>query len=109
MVTPLNIHTDVARRGLLWSLIASSDVPLVPLDGTITVIVASDSFSRIFELEPSAVSGKRISELGKGEWNVPQLISLLEAIASGAAEVQAYELELTPMGQIRGHWCSMHA
>ena len=98
MVTPLNIHPDVARRSFVWSLIASSDVPLVLLDGNITVIVASDSFCRMFELEPSTVSGKRISDLGTGEWNVPQLISLLEATASGAAEVQAYELNFNHDG-----------
>jgi len=40
-----------------------------------------------------------MAELGQGEWNVPQLISLLEATASGVAEVHAYELSLARTGQ----------
>jgi two-component sensor histidine kinase len=45
------------------------------------------------------VTGNRLSALGQGEWDVPQLNSLLEGTAAGAAEVHAYEFDLNRDGQ----------
>ena len=74
---------------LLLAVIHSSSVPLVLLDGVFTVIAASDSFSRAFALDPLAVEGRKLTELGAGEWNVPQLNSLLTATATGHARIEA--------------------
>jgi hypothetical protein len=41
----------------------------------------------------------RFAELGGGEWNVPQLLSLLSATATGAAEIHAYEMDLAQPGE----------
>lgn len=78
---------------LAMALVASSEAPLVLLDGELRVIAASNSFHRIFEVAPDVVD-RTLVDVGKGEWNVPQLVSLLQATASGAAAIDAYEMDL---------------
>jgi len=79
---------------LALAIVGSSATPLVLLDGGMRVIAASRSFCDAFGLDPGHVAGRFFHELGTGEWNVPQLESLLGATASGFAEVQAYEMDI---------------
>lgn len=79
---------------LALAVVASSATPLVMLDGEMRVIAASRSFCEAFGVDPDRATGRLFHELGTGEWNVPQLKSLLSATASGYAEVEAYELDL---------------
>jgi two-component sensor histidine kinase len=75
------------------ALIASSQAPLVLLDDELIVVAASRSFARIFEVQPDP-AGARLADLGEGEWNVPQLNSLLRATVAGIAAIDAYEMDL---------------
>lgn len=99
MVAEFSVHAETAALSLMLAVIGSSDAPLVLLDGNLKVIAASASFCRVFQIDPASVPGKRIAALGQGEWDVPQLNSLLEGTASGAAEVHAYEFDLNRDGQ----------
>lgn len=38
--------------------------------------------------------GARLADLGEGEWNVPQLNSLLRATVAGVASIDSYEMDL---------------
>ncbi|NEI97839.1 PAS domain-containing protein [Rhizobium leguminosarum] len=76
------------------AVILSSDTPLLMIDGSLAVLAASSSFCRAFQINPASVNGRQMSELGSGEWDVPQLDSLLKATASGFAEVSGYEMRL---------------
>ncbi len=91
---PSNPGPDAAALSLVLAVIASSETPLLLLDGDLNVVAASASFCRAFKIDPPSVAGKRLPELGGGEWNVPQFVSLLEATASGAVAVDRYEMEL---------------
>ena len=86
-------------NSLALALIASSDAPILLLDGDLTVIAASASFSRNFQIDPLAVPGCSMFALGDGEWDVKQLRSLLRATLSGAAAVDAYEMDLNRPGR----------
>ena len=79
---------------LALALVASSDAPILLLDGDLTVIAASDSFARAFQVNPTQIAGVSLFALGSGEWDVPQLRSLLKATLSGAADIAAYEMDL---------------
>lgn len=79
-------------------MVAFSTSPLILLDGALSVIAASLSFCRAFGIDPASAPGRPLLELGKGEWNVPQLASLLRATASGDAAIEAYEMDLKPKG-----------
>ncbi|NIJ34058.1 sensor histidine kinase [Sphingomonas oligoaromativorans] len=86
-------HPDVARD-LALAILASSAAPALLLDGELTVISGSTSFYRAFGLEPPNVAGQPLFKLGAGEWDVPQLRSLLSATLSGHARIEAYEMDL---------------
>ena len=83
---------------LTLALVASSDAPILLLDGNLTVIAASESFARTFQVDPAAIGGRSMFTLGDGEWDVRQLRSLLRVTLSGAAAVDAYEMDLTRPG-----------
>ena len=80
------------------ALISSSFAPLLLLNEDLTVIAASDSFCRAFDLDKAEVSGRPMAELGNGEWNVPQLNSLLKATVAGNAAIDHYEMDLQRSG-----------
>jgi len=97
MADPRPIRPVVADS-LALALVASSDAPIVLLDGALVVVSASASFSRAFQVDPASAAGASLFALGKGEWDVPQLRSLLKATLSGAADVEAYEMDLIRPG-----------
>jgi len=86
---------DEAALNLALAVVASSDAPLLLLDGKLIVIAASTSFCRAFQIDPAKVAGRKIFTLGKGEWDAPRLRSLLRATLSGVAKIDRYEMELT--------------
>jgi len=90
--------SDVALN-LGLALIATSTAPLLLLDRDLTVIAGSKSFCKAFQIDPATVPGSRLENIGAGEWNVPQLSSLLNATASGYAEIEGYEMDLLREGQ----------
>jgi two-component sensor histidine kinase len=86
-------------QSLALAMVAASEAPVLLLDGDLTVIAASASFCRSFEIEPAETSGLPVFELGSGEWNVRQLRALLKAVGSGMADVPAYEMRLAREGR----------
>lgn len=95
IVTRLHEHAD----NMSIALISSSFTPLLLLKEDLTVIAASDSFCRAFDLKKNEVNGRPLPDLGAGEWNVPQLISLLKATIAGKAAIDIYEMELVREGK----------
>ena len=76
------------------ALVVSSSTPLILLDEQLHVQAASGSFCRSFSIDCDSVVGKQLFALGNGEWDIPQLRSLLTATAAGNAAIDAYELDL---------------
>jgi len=93
MTLRIPVPASVAES-LMLAMIASSDAPLLLLDGDLAVIAASNSFGRSFHIDSAAAPGRTIFELGSGEWDLPKLRSLLSATASGHAAVEAYEIDV---------------
>jgi two-component sensor histidine kinase len=84
---------------LALALVASSNAPVLLLDGALTIVAASASFCHAFQIDPTECSNRPLSELGAGEWNRPQLISLLKATSDGHADIAAYEMDLERAGR----------
>ena len=89
-----------AADSLALAVIASSNAPVLLLDGALGVVAASDSFCDAFRIDPDRVAGQALVALGDGEWNVPQLGSLLRATAASAAHIDAYEMDLKRPGKV---------
>lgn len=84
---------------LAMALVESSKSPLLLLDDDAVVVGASASFCNTFNLDPAIIANRKLADLGGGEWDVPQLNSLLRATISGAAEIDAYEMDLVREGK----------
>jgi two-component sensor histidine kinase len=84
---------------LAMALVESSKAPLLLLDDDVVVIGASTSFCNTFNLDPTTIANRKLADLGVGEWDVPQLNSLLLATIAGAAEIDAYEMDLVRDGK----------
>ena len=93
--TPLSSETSA---GLALALIASSQTPLLLLDDRFAVVSASASFCSAYDVDPGDIEGLPLSTIGSGEWDVPQLQSLLRATITGNATVEAYEMNLVREG-----------
>jgi hypothetical protein len=63
------------------------------LDRELRVVAASRSFYRTFAAEPQETQGRRLYELGDGQWNIPGLREVLEDIIPKHRTVEAYEVE----------------
>jgi two-component sensor histidine kinase len=98
MVDPMPLPNETVTS-LAMALIESSKAPLLLLDDDVLVIGASTSFCNTFNLDPATIANRRLVDLGAGEWDVPQLNSLLRATIAGAAEIDAYEMDLVREGK----------
>jgi two-component system CheB/CheR fusion protein len=54
--------------------------PILILNKDFRVMMASDSFYRMFQVDPRDTEKKLVFELGNGQWNIPALRKLLEDI-----------------------------
>ena len=85
------------------AMLEASTAPLVLLDGDLMVLGASRSFWSAFELDAAVAVNASFFALGDGQWNIPQLRSLLETTLSGAAQIDAYDLEMRSAGREPRH------
>lgn len=90
---------DETVTSLAMALLESSKAPLLLLDDDVVVIGASSSFCNMFNLDPATIANRKLADVGAGEWDVPQLNSLLLATIAGAAEIDAYEMDLVREGK----------
>lgn len=90
-------QTDAALS-LSRALMNTSHLPLLLFDGDLRVVSATPSFCANFDLASDQTSGRTLSELGAGEWNIPQLRTLLENALSDESEMGDYETDLLRPG-----------
>jgi two-component sensor histidine kinase len=83
-----------AGISLAKALIDTSPLPLLLLDGDLRVVTASPSFCAAFEIAATAVEGRMLVDIGDGEWNLPELASLLGNTLSGEEDMGPYETDL---------------
>jgi two-component system, chemotaxis family, CheB/CheR fusion protein len=58
--------------------VATARAPLPVLDADLRVQTANRPFYDIFQVSPAETEGRRLFDLGTGEWNIPALRRLLE-------------------------------
>jgi len=67
--------------------------PLVVLDQHLTILTASQSFYRSFSMTPEKTEGLRFYDIGNGQWNIPELRTLLRKIVHEDTTVEGFEVE----------------
>jgi two-component sensor histidine kinase len=67
--------------------------PLIVLDGTLCIQNASRSFFETFKVDRDETIGRHIYELGNGQWDIPELRTLLREVIPKSTAVINYEVE----------------
>jgi len=81
-VKPLDI-VETVREGILV------------LDPDLTIRFANRSFCQIFAVAPEETVGRKLHEIGDGQWDLPKLRSALDTVISGrnGSTIEAFEFE----------------
>ena len=79
-------------RKYTMTLIESAREPIIVLDGSLRVINANNAFYRKFFVGPEETEGRFIYELGRGQWNLPKLRTLLEDILPAHSRIDDFEV-----------------
>jgi hypothetical protein len=66
---------------------------LLILDSQLHVKAASESFYGALKVGPDQTLGKRLADLGNGQWNIPALLALLNELPNVDGEFDDVEVE----------------
>lgn len=66
--------------------------PLLVLDEKVRVVTANESFCRCFKVSARQTVNRPLYELGKGDWNIPELRSLLEDVLPRKSVFKNFEV-----------------
>lgn len=84
---------DVALS-LTLAIVTSSPAPLLLLDGELTIIAASTSFCSVFGADAAQLTGQPLYALDEGQWDNPQLRSLMTTTLAGDGAADAHDINL---------------
>ena len=79
-VNPLDL-VETIREGILV------------LEPDLTIRFANRSFCHTFAVAPEHTVGRKLYEIGNGQWDIPKLRTSLETIISGRKTIEAFEVE----------------
>ena len=88
----------LAARQLFESIVDTLREPLLVLDGELTVVAASASFYKRFQVTKEGTVGRRLYDLGNGQWNIPALRELLGSILPWQRTVEGFAVDLALPG-----------
>ena len=88
----LQASTQLARE-LAEGIVNTVVEPLLVLDGSLQVISASRSFYQHFQVAAGQTVGRKIYDLGNGQWDIPALRELLENILPQNRVMDGYVVE----------------
>ncbi len=83
----------MAARDYAEAIVETVREPLLVLNQDLRVITANHSFYDTFQVAPVETEQHLIFELGNGQWDIPQLRSLLEEILASNTQFQDFEVE----------------
>jgi chemotaxis protein methyltransferase CheR len=89
-VTPFAAVPDAAT--LANAIVDTVRDPLLVLDNDLRIVAASRAFYQTFHLVDKDVRDRLIYEIDDGQWNIPELRTILETIAKDHATVEGYEV-----------------
>ncbi len=72
--------------------------PLMVLDAVLRVRSANQAFYRLFGMDPDQTVGRPLYDLGRGEWNIPDLRRLIDEILPKDRQFQDVEVAFGPAG-----------
>ncbi|MHB8866669.1 MAG: PAS domain-containing protein, partial [Pirellulaceae bacterium] len=92
---PVEDIQDDDIQGYAQDIVDTVREPLLILDGSLRVQSANRAFYRTFHVSPGETEGRLIYELGNGQWDIPNLRTLLEDVVSKSTVFDDFEVEHT--------------
>jgi PAS domain S-box-containing protein len=81
------------NRQLTQSIVDTIRDPLVVLEENMTIVTASKAFLTMFGITEAETQGRRVSELGQRQWDVPALRYLMEKVLPENKPIESFEIE----------------
>ncbi|HEV7691324.1 MAG TPA: PAS domain-containing protein [Hyphomonadaceae bacterium] len=78
---------------LTQSIVDTIRDPLVVLESDMTVVTASEAFLKMFGITQAEARGRRVSELGQHQWDVPALRHLMDKVLPENKPFENFEIE----------------
>ncbi|MBI2714083.1 MAG: response regulator [Rhizobiales bacterium] len=78
---------------LTQSIVDTIRDPLVVLEHDMTIVMASKAFLTMFGITETETHGRRVSELGQHQWDVPALRHLMEKVLPENKPIESFEIE----------------
>ena len=78
---------------LTQSIVDTVRDPLVVLEDDMTIVTASKAFLTMFGVTEAETHGRRVSELGQHQWDVPALRHLMEKVLPENKPIESFEIE----------------
>ncbi|BCL35778.1 CheR family methyltransferase [Nostoc sp. MS1] len=86
-----NVSLERARN-YAETIIETVQIPLVVLDADLRVNAANRAFYETFQVSEAETIHTLLFELGNGQWDIPELRSMLNGILAGELAVQDFEV-----------------
>ena len=80
-------------RNYAEAIVETVQIPLLVLDADLRVNTANRAFCDTFQVAVPETEQVLLFELGNGQWDIPQLRSLLKEILASSRQVQNFEVE----------------
>src|SRR4029077_16576672 len=93
VLTLVDVDTLRRARQYAQSIVATVREPLVVLDAELRVRPGSRSFYQTFRHTPTATENRVLYDLGEGQWDIPELRQLMEAVLREDRAFEDYEME----------------
>ena len=85
-------YQTLSRLIALKGIIATIREPLLVLDETFRIKMASRSFYQTFRVTPALTEGRLLYEIGNGQWDIPELRVLLDDVLSKEKAIENFEI-----------------
>ena len=92
-LTSIKLGLAEKARILAEGIVDTVAEPLIVLDSDLKVVSASRSFYTHFRVKADETVGRRLYELGNGQWDTPALRQLLENVLPSAQTIEGYVVE----------------
>ncbi len=71
---------EAEANPIFRAIVHRTQQPFIILSGDLRVLFANAAFYAHFQVTREETEGRRIYELGNGQWNIPELHRLLEEV-----------------------------
>lgn len=81
------------QRRLAQGIVDTMREPLLVLDGDLTVVAASRAFYAKFHVNETDTVGRKLADIGHGQWAIPALIDLLADVIPDNSGIEDFEVQ----------------